>query len=604
MSKHLYFKSYRKLVDIELELSPQINIISGTNGTCKSSILYLLSNSYQELKGQHILKDCISVINSINNLMNPKIETLSRGDKEYNDPTNNTKGTVLEVEYFNGMKLEFRKHNSQKNSRYAIKPKYVNKRSESLPKLPVIYLGLSRLISYGEYHELNLDSIFEKLSKKLDPTSLREVKSILRRELKNNYISEIRNKLPNKYIDNINDIYADFTNVQVSHQAYNNIGNLKKRAEFKTSLTGVDSNTISAGEDNLYIIITALVSLQYYYEELQKHSGIEDGKINSLLLIDEFDATLHPSYQIKLFNLFQQFSSDYKIQIVFTTHSLSLIEYALKKQANVIYLLNERNRVSVVNEIDMFTIKMYLEQITKVHMTNQKIPIFTEDQEARDLLNILFMKYSDLDLEFIKVRENFHLVEGNMGCDNLKSIFRDALLNENILKAICILDGDAQYELKNNIICLPGQKNPEELIFNYLEELITKEEHQGFWSKDRHHVKYGYTYEMVMDIRKKIKDIDRKVENEKSENGTSKGIRREENKKLYREHKYFFEIIFTEWVNDKNNLIEIVKFYNVLHSMFRKTHVAYNISSSSWKVKKNLLEIEQDEIKNVQLVSK
>ncbi|MGS5021836.1 AAA family ATPase [Paenibacillus sp. JJ1683] len=593
MSKHLYVKSYRKLIDVGFELSPTINIISGTNGTCKSSILYLLSNSYQEIKGEHNLKDCINIINNINNLMNPKIESLSRGDKEYNDPTNNTKGTILEVEYFDGTKLEFRKHNSPKNSRYAIKPPYANRKKESLPKLPVIYLGLSRLISYGEYHELNFESIIEKLSKKLDETSLKSVQSILKRELKNNYISEINKKLPDKYISIINKVYAGFTNIEVSHQTYNSIGNLKKRAEFNTSFTGIDSNTISAGEDNLYIIITALVSLQYYYDELQKCSRMNSSKIESLLLIDELDATLHPSYQIKLFQLFQKYTSEFGIQIVCTTHSLNLIDYGLKQKAQVIYLLNEQNKVNIINDIDMFTINMYLRQITMEQMDNNKIPVFTEDQEARDLLNILFMMYSDIDGNFNNIKGNFHLVDGNMGCDNLKSIFHDSLLTESVLKAICILDGDAQKELNRNIITLPGQKNPEELIFLYLKRLIKEPKYQEFWSINREHVKKGYTFDYAKDILEKINELEDNISKIREQEGTIKGIRRQKNKKIYREYKYFFEIIFMEWFNDRDNRKEIVDFYNDLHSVFRKTFVAYNIPSSAWKRKKYLFESEQ-----------
>ena len=59
-----------------------------------------------------------------------------------------------------------------------------------------------------------------------------------------------------------------------------------------------------------------------------------------MLLIDEMDATLHPAYQIKLLNLFREMSELYKIQIVFTTHGLSLLEEMLQRKDNVIYLLD------------------------------------------------------------------------------------------------------------------------------------------------------------------------------------------------------------------------------------------------------------------------
>ena len=72
------------------------------------------------------------------------------------------------------------------------------------------------------------------------------------------------------------------------------------------------------------VIITSLVSLKYYYENITSSSEVE-----SILLIDELDATIHPGLQFKLLKLLNEFSKDYKIQIFFTTHSLSLLEEAI-----------------------------------------------------------------------------------------------------------------------------------------------------------------------------------------------------------------------------------------------------------------------------------
>ncbi|WP_128103653.1 AAA family ATPase [Paenibacillus sp. DCT19] len=592
MSRKLDIKSYRKLIDISLELSPNLNLVSGTNGTCKSSILYLLSNSYKQRNASNTsgnLKNCINTINSINSIMNPKIETLSRGDKQFNDPTNGKKGSILEVTYFDNSKLEFRKHNSPKNSRYSIKPNYARGKNESLPEMPVIYLGLSRLLSYGEYQELHLEKISEKLSKslELDNQTLTKIKNILKRELKDSYISQIKSSLPLEYINTINQIYSSFTNIDVTHESYSNIG-MKKRAEFKTSIDGIDSNTISAGEDNLYIIITALVSLKYYYDELQKEVGVDENHhISSLLLIDEIDATLHPSYQLKLYNLLKTYSEDYSIQIVFTTHSFSLIEHGINKKANVLYLLNEQNKVSVCEEIDMFTIRMYLEQVTSSELReSNKIPIFTEDAEARKLLNDIFMVLGDWDPQILKVREVFHFVDSNVGSSNLQSIFRDEILTNNIIKAICVLDGDAKNQLESNIITLPGKTNPEQLIFDYLNILIESEDYAEFWSNKKPHVRDGYSYDKAKEIRAEIEAISVYLEKLPSK----KGKRREKNKELYRKYDSFFSVVFIEWLKDKRNQTEVQFFYNNLFSMFKKTRVAYSIPASVWKNKKKLFE--------------
>ena len=50
MLNRLEIECYRKLKNVSIDISSGINIISGTNGTCKSSILYMVSNAFQEVR--------------------------------------------------------------------------------------------------------------------------------------------------------------------------------------------------------------------------------------------------------------------------------------------------------------------------------------------------------------------------------------------------------------------------------------------------------------------------------------------------------------------------------------------------------------------------
>lgn len=62
MVSKIHFHHYRKLKNISIDLSKNINIISGTNGTCKSSILHIISNSFQAVKSTKCgdaVKKCI-----------------------------------------------------------------------------------------------------------------------------------------------------------------------------------------------------------------------------------------------------------------------------------------------------------------------------------------------------------------------------------------------------------------------------------------------------------------------------------------------------------------------------------------------------------------
>lgn len=100
MIKKIHFNQYRKLKDLDIEFTKNINIISGTNGTCKTSILHLCSNAFQAPKKDYIANDkVITTINTINMLTNPKIETLTKGDKKYNNPAPNFDGPLFNIYY-------------------------------------------------------------------------------------------------------------------------------------------------------------------------------------------------------------------------------------------------------------------------------------------------------------------------------------------------------------------------------------------------------------------------------------------------------------------------------------------------------------------------
>ena len=52
MVKALAINHYRKFHDITLNFTCGVNAISGTNGTCKTSLLHLISNSCQAVNSK------------------------------------------------------------------------------------------------------------------------------------------------------------------------------------------------------------------------------------------------------------------------------------------------------------------------------------------------------------------------------------------------------------------------------------------------------------------------------------------------------------------------------------------------------------------------
>ena len=550
MIKKIHVVKYRKLQDMDFDLSKGINVISGTNGTCKTSLLHMVSNAYQAVtKKCDWLQDaaCLDVIKQINSMTNPKIESLTKGDKTYNDPANGAKGTLFTVDYYGQASLEFRKHNSKLSSRYAVKPWYRPGTTEKLPFCPVIYLGLTRLYPFGEY--LN-DEAVEKLKK----------------------------NLPVAYQNEIADIYKRLTGISISSVSPQKMGDIKTRADFESDKAGIDSNTISAGEDNLFIIISALISLKYYFQNITSTNEIE-----SVLLIDEFDATLHPSLQFKLLDIFRTYSTDYKIQIIFTTHSLSTVEYALNKKDNVIYLIDNITSAIKMESPDIYKIKMYLHDVTRDDIYLSKaIPVFTEDSEARVFLRILFDYFEETYPIFSQVRRFFHFVNANIGANNLQSIFDDSYLLKATMKCVCILDGDQQAAIDKYTITLPGANSPEKVIMDYA--LYLYDNDSPFWTAPAIlDLNYGKVH-FRDNIKPDIDEIPATLQALRAENKSTHGVERKMRKKVFITHQRFFELLFKHWVNDPENSDTIRLFYKRLNIMFKKVAEFYGINPQIWTV--------------------
>lgn len=548
MIKSINTIQYRKLKDLNLSFSPKLNAISGTNGTCKTSLLHLIGNSLQAPTAKcEWLKDnkCLPVIKAVNSVTNPKVESLTRGDQAYNDPAHGVRGHLFGVDYYDAVSLDFRRHNSTQMTRYAIKPKYTPGTKDTLPYCPVIYLGLSRLVPFGEFQ--NDDALLN-----------------------------IKKKLPQVYLDEIARIYKRFTNYEISYNATKQMGDIKVRSEFSSNIEGIDSNTISAGEDNLSIILTALVSLKYYYDSIESNRTVE-----SVLLIDELDATLHPAFQIKLLNLFREMSEAYKIQVVFTTHSLSLIDEMLSKKDNVIYLLDNVTSVVLMEDPDIYKIKMHLQSLTHENIFADKvIPLFTEDEEARSILEILFSHYNNESNGFRNARRFFHMVHTNIGAENLKSIFNDDKLLRTTMRSICILDGDQSSNLSNCIIALPGRKSPEQLLLDYAEKLYVEDD--PFWVQrtivDKGYSKTYYINQIQTPVREFKEELLRLREGDESTKGKTRAF----NKKMFCDHRTFFELIFKHWLHNPTSQPEVDRFFNELHTLFLKVAHYHEINPREW----------------------
>ena len=558
MIKSIEFIQYKKLKNISFPFEEGLNAISGENGTCKSSLLYLISNSFQAVtKNCDWVKDttALDVIKTVNAVTNPKIESLQRrslkeGKDDYDDPAFGVKGALYTVHYYNKDPLEFRRHNtrSKDKSRFSLKPKYPEGSTQSLPFCPVIYLGLSRLVPYGEY-------------------------------INNDAVSAVNRGLPEQFKTNVAVNYKNFTGYGIHQKTVQKLEGIKRRFEFVSDKDGIDSNTISAGEDNLYIILAALESLKLYYESIDSKNNIE-----SILLVDELDATLHPDYQIRLLSLMRKYAADYKIQIVFTTHSMTIIEDLLSHKDCLTYLVNNVSHVSLMDEPTIEQIKAHLYNKMEDDIYQDKcIPVFTEDAEARFLLMHFFNYFEETKPEFSRVRRFFSVPDVNIGADILRKLFKDEKLIRSRVGAFCLLDGDKGKDFRNCVIALPGKNHfessqslsPEELLFRYVKYLSDSDD--SFWDA-KEVLRKGFSKSYYN------KNIAFKIEEftAKKETGALTKEVRIFNKELFNKNIVFFEFVFKRWLHDDGNKNLIEGFYNDLKVMFKKCAEIRGIDPQEW----------------------
>ncbi len=427
--KSLQIISFRHLKNVTIAFGKKLTVISGVNGIGKSCLLGLIGHMFK-------LKEKDSNGKEYRSLLNKKFYTdfsdifkFSQSERGKLYSYNLT--TTLGIKKASSRYLE-------KDKRFRID---VAKDKGGKYDFPVIYLSLKRLFPLA------------------NERTIKRGKSTINGEEEGLYASIITKILAS------NEILQPQVTIS------------RNKNYIAPTTTLYDANGLSAGQDNLGQIVSALLSFKHLKAEL-----ISQGEeyFGGILLIDELDATLFPGSQLRLLDVLLKMAGDLNLQIIFTTHSLEILKKITlddrKKfchDCNVIFLHKVGATVKVENQENSFeAFKAELENLPWIKADNiNKKDVYVEDAEAALWLKSLLPTKMHKCIEIQKI---------SLGQDEYQYLL--AKKPKWFNNSIVVLDGDAKIQKKYpNLLKLPGSNSPEVMFHNFLDNL---HEDDPFWGKE------------------------------------------------------------------------------------------------------------------------
>ncbi len=512
LAKEIKIKHFRKIDNLTINLGDKITVFSGINGVGKSNIMSLIAMAFGK-KATRIAGG---------NFFPHFDEYFIITEEEFNQQSENKYEAYLKISTKNGIiqKRLGLKNDIDEGRGIRTLPratnfftpnktvKYVEKETKKnfnigdsgrIP-IPTIFISLSRLFPMGET--------------KLKEKSINVNNEIIKEGIIKKYIEWYNRVLP---------LSIDINKYKVSNIKKVVNANGRIHVELKES----DARTESVGEDNLGTIITALVDF-FYLKEKQNNDYT-----GGILCIDEIDASLHPSAQIRLLELLDELSDELQLQILITTHSISILERIIKKQNRdidnykLVYILDPKtprikDNIKSIDDIkaDMYDEDTYYNPIVKVYCEDENTKFIFEQ-----LIKIL-SKEEGFNLPEYKI---FSMSLGHNQLENLRDF------DKYFESVIMLVDGDAKRknkgnvlnkylnndikglnsrELKENIISLPSFLAPESYYYFILTEILND---KLFWQQlSRLNLRNDYTSYKLEGLLKEVDlDVDKNINNDK-----------------------------------------------------------------------------------------
>lgn len=447
--KKMIVESFRNMSNVEIEFGERLTVISGKNGTAKSTILGLVAQIFSFDK-DYVNDEKIEYETLSGKQFKSKFSEHFRLSSMYDKPGEMSVIYDVYDAYFKqnieNLKLTM-PATSGRNHRAVVRnnlPTATSSNTSRNVTHPLIYLSLKRLIPIADRND---DKVYDlEYLKKNQADFVSCCNEIIGKD-KGTHITSTKGTIDSSVVHG---------------QDY-------------------DHESVSSGEDNVGQIVQALFSFKRLKEEYSDYHG-------GILIIDELDAGLFPFAQDRIIDILIKFSNKYNIQIIISSHSPTIIEKIFDKSEREkgsrennfksIFLTDNHGKLQVRNDYNWSDIYSDLHIKTKKVSDDINLPvtnIYFEDKEAVDFFNRLVTSR--------KIRKVINpLKDVSMGCKDYLKLVKHKVpeFSEN---SIIVLDADVVVDSKENksIILLPGTQPPDRLIFNFLYNLPKEDD---FWKNN------------------------------------------------------------------------------------------------------------------------
>ncbi len=446
--KKLVIENFRALNNVGVEFGDYITVVCGKNGTSKSSILGIAAQIFSFEK-DYAKDEVLSFRQIAGGSFKSQYSEHFRISEKFDVPGSMTVNIDLHDGYTDQAataKLELMKRQSTRGNtspRPVVRNNSTASGSSNTSRNfthPVIFLSLKRLYPIADRkYEI---SDFEYL-----------------KEHKHEFI-----RLTNELLNRSSSIATSTDGTISSAVAHGD---------------NYDHESVSAGEDNAGQIILALMSFRKLKEEYPDYKG-------GLLLIDEADAGLFPTAQVNLLKMLDRKCRNLNLQVVMTSHSPVLIEYAFEQSQQywsrykTVYLSNTYGDVQVMQDWSWAQISADINTTTIAAGPRASLPkvnVYFEDKEAADFFSALMTRQP------LK-KFTTQMSEITLGCTNYLQLIQKRI-PEFAERSVVCLDADQTQQMKgknfNTVVLLPGVLPPDQLIFEHLHNLPAGHD---FWKND------------------------------------------------------------------------------------------------------------------------